>query len=262
MLKQVTIQISIIVLWWVGSVSTIRAQNLVNSIETGGRIDNYTEGIGDRYFLYLQYGRKFNGHELLFRLNSAWRSSTQGYQYEVDFYPKFSERAYGYFNIGSSNSIIFPQWRTAAEYFTMIGEKWEASLGMRTIHPPDYSIIAPTGTVGVYLGGWYIYLRPTLNILRDGISTSWLLDARWYWSNRSYLQFLVFRGIDTGAVRDFGAIENTLGLDTYLGRVAVNFDIDNKTILKVGTDYSALFLPEMDMYIKDLAIDITLRRNF
>ena len=196
MLKQITVHIGMIMLLLIGQNTVVWAQSDKNSIEAGGRIDQYTDGVSDRYFAYLQYGRKINKHNLFFRLNSAWRGSSQGYQYEADFYPKFSKRAYGYFNVAYSSSIQFPQWRTAAEYFTAIGKKWEASLGIRTVHPPDYSIIAPTGTVGVYLGSWYMYLRPTLNILQDGVSTSWLFDARWYWSDRSYLQFLVFRGVE------------------------------------------------------------------
>lgn len=243
-------------------IPSLDAHDVKNSIEIGGRIDDYSDGLSNRYFSYIQYGRKIKQHDLFFRLNSAWRVGEQGFQYDIDFYPKFSSRAYGFFSLSYSNSILFPRWRTAAEYFSSFGKRWEASLGIRTIHPPDYTIIAPTGTVGVYLGNWYIYLRPTLNILQDGISTSWLLDARWYWSDRSYFEMMVFRGIDTGAVRDFNSIENSFGLDTYLGRVAANFDINKKTVIKIGSDYSALFIPERDSYINVWAWDIKIRRYF
>ena len=240
----------------------LNAQEDNNSIEIGGRIDNYYDGVPDRYFSYVQYGRKIKQHDLFFRLNSVWRSGDQGFQYDIDFYPKFSKRAYGYFSLSYSNSFLFPQWRTAAEYFSSFGKRWEASLGIRTIHPQDYLIIAPTGTIGVYLGNWYLYLRPTLNILRDGVSTSWLLDARWYWSGKSYLEFMVFRGVDTGAVRDFNSIENSFGMDTYLARVAANFNINSRTVIKIGTDYSALFIQERDNYVNDWAWDIQIRRYF
>ena len=239
-----------------------QGQSLPNSIEAGWRFDDFLDGLSDRNIAYLQYGRKFNNHELLFRVNSVWRFGTTGVQGEIDFYPKFSEKAYGYFNIGYSGSPLFPQWRAGAEYFTGFARKWEASLGIRTIFPQGTSIIAPTGTIGVYLGRWYTYLRPTLNILPDGVSLSVLWDTRYYWTDFSFLQLYLFRGTDNGTIRDFNAIENTLGLDTYLIRTAVNFNLQQKTILKIGTDYSWLFIPERDSFIRDWGFDITLRRNF
>ena len=244
------------------SVEQVPARKL-NSIEASARYEYWSDGYPDRTYAYLQYGRIIKEHQLFFRLNSLWTNQQQGFQYEVDFYPKFGKRSYGYFNVAYSNFKIFAKFRTAAEVFKGINNGWEFSLGLRTVHIPDYNIYAATGTVGKYLGNWYIYGRPTVNFLETGVSLSILLEGRLYSGDgKSYMSAMIFNGADVGAVRDFNAIENTLGLDTWLIRFKTLQNIAENTDISFGIDYSALFNVAQDKWINVVGIDGTIRRRF
>ncbi len=239
------------------------AQEKRNSIEVAGRYEYWTDVYPDRYFLYVQYGRKIKEHQIFFRINSIWRNRDHGFQYEIDFYPKFSPRSYGYFNMAYSNSPLMPNFRTAAEVFRVLNNDWEVSLGIRTVHLPDYTIFSLTGIVGKYIGNWYIYGRPTINFLKDDISMNFLVEARKYTGEGSgYIGMLVLYGTDFGTVRDFNAIENSFGLETYLVRFKSLINLTVNTDLTIGVDFSGINIPERNKYVPVIGADVIIRRRF
>ncbi len=237
--------------------------DLRNSIEGAGRYEYWADGFPDRYFLYLQYGRKIKEHQLFFRLNSVWRAGEQGLQYEVDFYPKFSPKSYGYFNIAYSNSPLLPRLKTAAEVFRSLNKGWEVSLGIRTVHIPDYNIFSVTGIVGRYFGNWYVYGRPTINFLKNDINMNFLAEARLYSGDgKSYLGVMALYGTDVGVTRDFNAIENSFGLETYLIRFKALVNVTEKTDISGGIDFSGYNIPSAGGYVPVVGIDVAIRRRF
>ena len=234
-----------------------------NSIEGAGRYEYWANGFPDRYFLYLQYGRKIREHQLFFRLNSVWRAGEQGLQYEIDFYPKFSPKSYGYFNVGYSNSPLLPRLKTAAEVFRSLNKGWEVSLGIRMVHIPDYNIFSVTGIVGRYFGNWYVYGRPTLNFLKNDINMNFLAEARLYSGDgRSYIGIMTLYGTDVGVTRDFNAIENSFGLETYLIRFKALVNVTENTDVSGGVDFSGYNIPSAGGYVQVVGIDVTIRRRF
>jgi YaiO family outer membrane protein len=234
-----------------------------NSIEGAGRYEYWANGFPDRYFLYLQYGRKIREHQLFFRLNSVWRAGEQGLQYEVDFYPKFSPKSYGYFNVGYSNSPLLPRLKTAAEVFRSLNRGWEVSLGIRTVHIPDYNIFSVTGIVGRYFGNWYVYGRPTINFFKNDINMNFLAEARLYSGDgKSYIGMMALYGTDVGVTRDFNAIENSFGLETYLIRFKALVNVTENTDVSGGVDFSGYNIPSAGGYVPVVGIDVTIRRRF
>lgn len=234
-----------------------------NSIEGAGRYEYWANGFPDRYFLYLQYGRKIREHQLFFRLNSVWRAGEQGLQYDVDFYPKFSPKSYGYFNVGYSNSPLLPRLKTAAEVFRSLNKGWEVSLGIRVVHIPDYNIFSVTGIVGRYFGNWYVYGRPTINFLKNDINMNFLAEARLYSGDgRSYIGMMALYGTDVGVTRDFNAIENSFGLETYLIRFKALVNVTENTDVSGGVDFSGYNIPSAGGYVPVVGIDVTIRRRF
>jgi YaiO family outer membrane protein len=234
-----------------------------NSIEGAARYEYWANGFPDRYFLYLQYGRKIRDHQLFFRLNSVWRAGEQGLQYEVDFYPKFSPKSYGYFNLGYSNSPLLPRLKTAAEVYRSLNGGWEVSLGIRTVHIPDYNIFSVTGIVGKYFGNWYVYGRPTVNFLKEDINMNFLAEARFYSGDgKSYIGIMVLYGTDVGVSRDFNAIENSLGLETYLIRFKALVNVTENTDISGGVDFSGYNIVSAGGYVPVMGVDVTIRRRF
>jgi YaiO family outer membrane protein len=234
-----------------------------NSIEGAARYEYWAQGFPDRYFLYLQYGRRIREHQIFLRLNSVWRAGEQGLQYEADFYPKFSPKSYGYFNIGYSNSSLLPRFKTAAEVFRSLKRGWEVSLGIRTVHIPDYNIFSVTGIVGRYFGNWYVYGRPTINFLKDDINMNFLAEARLYSGDgKSYIGMMALYGTDVGVTRDFNAIENTFGLESYLIRFKALVNVTDNTDVSGGVDFSGYNIPSVGGYVPVVGIDVTIRRRF
>jgi YaiO family outer membrane protein len=238
------------------------AQDSIHSGQVISRNEVYINA-ENRYFLMFEYGRKIKENDLLFRINSLFRSGEKGLQYELDYYPKFSEKSYGYFSIAYSGFFMFPTVRTAGEYYQSFSERWEYSIGVRTIHPENYNIYALTGTLGMYPGNWFIYFRPTLSILEDGVSTNGMVAARWYWGEyNSFYELVLIRGVDTGTVRDFNAIENSFGLETYVIRGKVRYKYNQNWEFNFGIDYSGIYIPQRNDYIIIVGTDIAIRRFF
>ena len=244
-----------------GIVTITNAQK--SSIVSGYRHEFFPREFDDRAYAYFQYGRKINDHEVFVRINSLHRSGESGFQYEIDLYPRFTKKSYAYFNLSTSGYKFFPKYRTAAEFFQSFANRWELSVGVRTIHIEDYDIFSPTGTIGIYYGNWYSYLRPTVNILQEGISASLMFVTRRYFGDgKDYLELLLLKGEDRGAQREFNAIENTFGFDTYVVRLKGVLNLNSKYTLSAGADYSGLGVFERESYLHITSFDLTLKRYF
>ncbi len=81
-------------------------------------------------------------------------------QYELDFYPKFSEKIYGYLNYGYSDDVIYPKHRAGAELYLNLPKAIEVSAGMRYLAFSSGSTTILTGSFGLYRGNYYFSLRP------------------------------------------------------------------------------------------------------
>ena len=106
------------------------------------------------------YQRETKAGTIIPRINYNNRFQTHGVQYEMDFYPKFSKKLYGYLNYGYSESPIFPDHRVGAELYANLPKKLEASAGIRFLDFADAKVMIYTGSLGLYSGNYYLSLRP------------------------------------------------------------------------------------------------------
>ena len=142
----------------------------------------------------LEYQRKTAVGKIIPRLNYNYRFQIPGLQYEMDLYPKFSEKTYAYLNYGYSDAEIFPAHRFGAELFTGFKGGLEASLGMRYLDFRESQATLLTGSFGLYKGNYYLSFRPFLSLFKDrspGVSGSIL--ARKYLKNAN--EYLGLRAI-------------------------------------------------------------------
>lgn len=238
-------------------------QELKNSVEVGFRNESWNGGLPNRNYTFFQYGRKINSHNLFGRVNLLWRNNQLGSQYEVDFYPKFTPKSYGYINVGVSSFFLFPKFKTGIEYYRTIAKQWEVSLGLRSTHPKGLDIYSITGTVGVYYSNWFSYVRPIVSLLNGSTAVSMLVSTRRYFGEGySYLEILLFRGNDTGEVINLNSAENSLGLESYLFRLKAQVRLNTKYTLAGGVDYSGIFIVQRNKYIQAVSLDIMIRRSF
>lgn len=127
-------------------------------------------------------GRSPRGTVIL-RGNLADRFGASGAQVEVDAYPRLGPGRYAYLNAGYSAADVFPAWRAGAEVFTSLPRAWEASVGVRHLRFDGDPLTLVTGSVGKYLGNYWLSLRPFVRAKDDGLSASASLSARRYFED-------------------------------------------------------------------------------
>ena len=129
-------------------------------------------------------GHKTSAGSVIARANYANRFGNQGYQGEIDAYPRLTEGVYAYLNIGySQSSSVFPEWRSGAEIFASLPDAYEASVGYRQLRFGGPPVTLFTGAVGKYSGNYWFSLRPYVRSKDSGLSASGSLLARRYYED-------------------------------------------------------------------------------
>jgi Tfp pilus assembly protein PilF len=168
----------------------------------------------------VEYIRETSFGKIIPRINYSNRFDINGVQYEIDLYPKFSKKFYGYFNYGYSTSDIYPNHRAGAELYANLPKGFEASLGMRylTNLPEGFdpslglgylnsearNTAIYTGSVGWYKGNYYMSLRSYMTPASNNTSgIAGLLTARKYLKDtKNYLGVTLGMGF-TPELRQF-----------------------------------------------------------
>ncbi len=160
----------------------IPGDTLRNKIAVYGMLDVFDVVFDPMMATSLEYIRTTKIGSIIPRINYANRFETNGLQYEIDFYPKFSKTFYGYFNYGYSNAPIYPDHRVGAELYANLPNAFEASIGMRYLEFNDITANIITGSAGVYKGNYYLSLRPyiTLPVGANPVGISGSLLVRKY----------------------------------------------------------------------------------
>ena len=117
------------------------------------------------------------------RVNFASRFDHKGAQWELDAYPRLSEKVYAFLNIGYSGAAIFPEWRSGGELFVALPNAWETSAGYRQLRFDGVPITLVTGSLGKYVGNSWISARPYVRVKDDGVSASVGLTGRRYFAD-------------------------------------------------------------------------------
>ena len=126
-------------------------------------------------------GRRTASGSLIGRVNVANRFNTTGAQVEVDAYPSLGGSTYAYLNAGYSSSAIFPEWRLGGEVFTNLPDAYEASLGFRQLRFGGSPVTLFTGSLGKYIGNYWLSARPYIRSKDSGVSASAGLTVRRYY---------------------------------------------------------------------------------
>lgn len=134
----------------------------------------------------LSLSRRTARGSLIGRVNWANRFRASGLQGEIDAYPRVTRNTYVYLNAGYSKADIFPEWRFGGELFANLPAAWETSIGFRQLRFSGSPVTLYTGTVGRYLGNYWISARPFLRFKPSGNSFSTGLTARRYFADAEH----------------------------------------------------------------------------
>ncbi|CAN5923249.1 hypothetical protein BH11GEM2_BH11GEM2_19490 [soil metagenome] len=126
-------------------------------------------------------GRRTARGTLIGRVNIANRFNTTGTQVEADAYPSLGGSTYAYLNAGYSNATIFPEWRFGGEVFTNLPNAYEASIGFRQLRFGGAPVTLLTGSVGKYIGNYWLSARPYIRSKDSGLSASAGFTVRRYY---------------------------------------------------------------------------------
>lgn len=131
-----------------------------NAIGISSAIDVFDVVFDPMVYASLYYSKKTKYGTIIPRINYSNRFETNGMQYEVDAYPKFSKKLNAYVNYGFSKSSIYPNHRAGAELYINLPKAKEASLGVRYLDFDESNVLVYTGSFGLYSGNYYFSLRP------------------------------------------------------------------------------------------------------
>ncbi len=130
--------------------------------------------------------RRSTAGTFIARANYANRFSTSGVQVEGDAYPRLSDKTYLYFNAGYSSATVFPAWRFGAEAFSALPGAWEASAGVRQLRFNGVPVTMLTGSVGKYVGNYWLSWRPYVRLRAGTTSLSSSVAARRYYEDSEH----------------------------------------------------------------------------
>ena len=159
-----------------------------NRLTVGNAIDVFDVTYDPMVYASVAYTRETSFGKIIPRINYSNRFNTNGWQYELDFYPSFSKKLYGYLNYGYSDDVIYPRHRGGAELYLNLPKAWEASAGMRYLAFSTGATTIVTGSIGCYKGNYYLSLRPYITPAAEktGVSGN-LLGRRYFKHKDNYL---------------------------------------------------------------------------
>lgn len=186
----------------------------------------------------LTYSRKTKLGSVIARVNYANRFGNDGFQYEIDAYPKFTENSYVYLNYGFSDNSLFPKNRYGMEWYQNLPKAFEASLGMRLLQFSDSYVDIYTATIGKYAGNYWLSLRSYVTPDTTGTSVSGSLQVRRYFSDpENYLGFKMGYGVSPDENRDIIDSADRLNLKKGSVRLDYNHIINHRFIFNVGAEW-------------------------
>jgi len=159
-----------------------------NQFRFANTFEYYTTVFDPSLVSSLEYKRATKLGAIIPRINYSNRFNTNGVQFEIDAYPKFSKNYYAYLNYGYSNASIFPAHRAGAELYANRPKARELSVGVRYLDFVQEKVLVYTGSVGLYKGNYYYSLRPyvTPAVRRTALSGS-LLARRYLKDASNYI---------------------------------------------------------------------------
>lgn len=138
------------------------------------------------HLVSVDYGRNTGIGSIIGRFNYANRFASNGYQYELEAYPRISNTFYSYVGVAYSDNIgVFPHWRGGFSLYANLPKSYEAELGVRYLKFTGDPTYVYTGYVGKYYKSWLFGARAyiTPSTFTSTVSSSYNLSARYYYAS-------------------------------------------------------------------------------
>lgn len=184
----------------------------------------------------LSYSHTNNHGTFLVRWQNATRFGNTGNQIELEAYPKIRKGLNAYINLGLSKQYpVFPNYRIGTSVYVNLPRRYEAEGGFRLLKFQN-NIWIFTGSIGKYVGNYFLNLRTYLLPDDHSISPSFRLATNYYYGkSNDYISCFVGKG--------FFHINNlylfdSVNVDSSSVGLLLSKNINNRHILK--TDFSMI----------------------
>ncbi|MEO6329964.1 MAG: YaiO family outer membrane beta-barrel protein [Ginsengibacter sp.] len=176
----------------------------------------------------VSYGRQTKLGSITGRVNYANRFGVNGFQAEVDAYPRISKTFYSYISFGYSGNVgVFPKYRAGFSLYVNLPKSFEAEAGLRYLY-----FTSATNVYTFYAGKYYknflfsarTYLTPSIG----AVSQSYSLAGRYYFKGaEDYIGLSIGTGISP---------------DESNQNIQFNTKQNNLTSRKISASFSHTFL--------------------
>ncbi|MCD6063324.1 MAG: yaiO, partial [Flavipsychrobacter sp.] len=218
----------------------IRLQDFLSKNRVGIKYDysHFDKQFTDAWHMMsVDYTRQTGIGAFTGRVNYAQRFAHDGFQYELESYPRFSKTFYAYAAAAYSADTfgVFPKWRLGGSLYANLPRAFEAEAGIRYLH--FASDATGNDFYTIYLGKYYkqflfgvrTYLTPD-----PGATTqSYNAMGRYYFGGiDDYVHLLAGYGISPDDRQNSSLINiNTGNLRTYKGEVILRKQFRRRNIL-------------------------------
>jgi YaiO family outer membrane protein len=143
-----------------------------------------------------RYGRQTRMGSIAANINYASRFKSSGVQFEVDAYPRISNRFYTYVSGAySPDQGVFPSYRAGFSLYANLPQSFEADAGFRYLNFGD-GTWTYTGSVGKYIRNYWLNVRGYVTPGNKNLSQSYTLTGRYYFGGpEDYLTLALGSGI-------------------------------------------------------------------
>ncbi|HAP35057.1 MAG TPA: hypothetical protein DCQ28_03620 [Bacteroidetes bacterium] len=164
---------------------SIKSNFIMHGISASETYDWYNKYYGSNHLVALQYNRSTYFGSVIARLNYRNTRGKDGFQIEVDAYPRIISGIYAYVSYGfaGSSSSLFSEHRAGLEAFFKLPESFEGSFGARYLNFGSGSdITIYTGSFGYYYKDYWFSLRPFVTPGSVSFSRSINFTSRYYYN--------------------------------------------------------------------------------
>jgi YaiO family outer membrane protein len=194
----------------------------INAITITYDYDKFDKTFDSWHATSVAYSRRTPVGTVIGRVNYANRFKDNGWQYEMDAYPRFAEGLYSYLNAGYSKSSIFPKYRLGASLYYSLPYSFEIDAGIRYLVFSSSNVNIFTGALGKYYSNFWFSFRTFITPSISSASHSYSLIIRYYISGADdYLSCSLGTGISPDDRTDGS---NLLISKKIFGEYQIKFD--------------------------------------
>ena len=189
-------------------------------------------------FASLEYYRKIPDMPLSLRLNYANRFDLKGTQFEIEAYPKFSNRNYVFLSLAYSESLLFANYTLGASLFHNVKDDFELEGGFRYIlFDSNTPIIAGVVSIGKYTRNiWTNYRFSLIDAGRSDGQTHRFRIRRYLKDEYNYVFLDATIGTTERDIQAFQALNN-LRTNTKNIKIGIRKGLSHRVYLLTAIGY-------------------------